>query len=143
MATERTAEAVWHGSLTEGEGTILSTTSGVLGPLPVSWASRAEEPNGKTSPEELIAAAHASCFSMELSHLIGEAGFTAETLETSSTVAFQPGVGITTAHLTVRGTVPGMTEAAFLAAAEAASTSCPVSRALAGVEITLDAQFAG
>ena len=143
MATQRKAEVVWHGSLTEGEGTIVSATSGALPQLPVSWPARSEEPNGKTSPEELIAAAHAACFSMALSGGLADADFTAETLETSSTVTFEPGVGITTAQLTVRGTVPGMTEEAFLAAAEAAKTGCPVSRALAGVTITLDAQFTG
>jgi lipoyl-dependent peroxiredoxin len=138
MATERKAEVVWHGNLTHGDGTIVSATSGALPQLPVSWASRSEEPNGKTSPEELIAAAHAACFAMALSHGLAEAGFTAETLSTSSTVTFEPGVGITTAHLTVRGTVPGMSADDFRAAAEGAKAGCPVSQALAGVEITLD-----
>ena len=142
MATQRRAEVVWHGNLTHGDGTIVSATSGVLPQLPVSWASRTEEPNGKTSPEELIAAAHAACFSMALAHGLAEAGFTAEKLETSSTVAFEPGVGITTDHLTVIGTVPGMTAAEFQTAAEGAKAGCPVSMALAGVEITLDAQLA-
>jgi osmotically inducible protein OsmC len=143
MAAQRKAEVVWHGNLIHGEGTILSTTSGVLPQLPVSWAARTEEPNGKTSPEDLIAAAHASCYAMELSHQLAEAGFTAETLETSATVTFQPGVGITTSHLTVRGMVPGMTGDGFESTAEGAKASCPVSQALAGVEITLDAQLAG
>ena len=143
MATARTAEVVWHGNLTHGDGTIVSTTSGALPQLPVSWAARSEEPGGKTSPEELIAAAHAACFAMALSHELAEAGFTAETLSTSSTVTFEPGVGITTAHLTVLGTVPGMAADVFLTAAEGAKAGCPVSQALAGVEITLDAKFAG
>jgi lipoyl-dependent peroxiredoxin len=138
MATERKAEVVWHGNLTHGDGTIVSATSGALPQLPVSWASRSEEPNGKTSPEELIAAAHAACFAMALSHGLAEAGFTAETLSTSSTVTFEPGVGITTAHLTVRGDVPGMSADDFRAAAEDAKAGCPVSQALAGVKITLD-----
>ena len=129
---------MWHGNLTHGDGTIVSATSGALPQLPVSWASRSEEPNGKTSPEELIAAAHAACFAMALSGGLAEAGFTADTLSTSSTVTFEPGVGITTAHLTVRGTVPGMTAAEFESAAEEAKAGCPVSQALAGVEITLD-----
>jgi osmotically inducible protein OsmC len=141
MATERKAEVVWHGNLTEGEGTVVSATSGALPQLPVSWASRAEQPDGKTSPEELIAAAHAACFSMALSHELAQAGFTADTLEVSSTVTFEPGVGITTDHLTVRGTVPGAGADAFLAAAEAAKAGCPVSQALAGVEISLDAEL--
>ena len=110
--------------------------------LPVSWASRAEEPNGKTSPEELIAAAHAACFSMALSHGLAEAGHTAERLETSATVTFQPGEGITGSALTVRGTVPGMSEDEFLAAAEAAKAGCPVSQALS-VPVTLDARARG
>jgi osmotically inducible protein OsmC len=138
MATERRAEVVWHGNLTHGDGTIVSATSGALPQLPVSWASRAEEPNGKTSPEELIAAAHAACFAMALSAGLAGAGFTAESLSTSSTVTFEPGVGITTAHLTVSGTVPGMSADDFRAAADDAKAGCPVSRALAGVEITLD-----
>ncbi len=138
MATERRAEVVWRGNLTHGDGTIVSATSGALPQLPVSWASRAEEPNGKTSPEELIAAAHAACFAMALSAGIAGAGFTAESLLTSSTVTFEPGVGITTAHLTVSGTVPGMSADDFRAAADDAKAGCPVSRALAGVEITLD-----
>ena len=143
MGTQRKAEVVWHGTLTEGGGTIVSATSGALPQLPVSWPSRSEEPNGKTSPEELIAAAHAACFAMALSAGVGEAGFTPETLETSSTVTFEPGVGITTAHLTVRGTVPGMTADEFQFAAEGAKAGCPVSQALAGVEITLHAELAG
>jgi osmotically inducible protein OsmC len=143
VATRRTAEVVWHGNLVHGDGTIVSATSGALPQLPVSWASRSEEPNGKTSPEELIAAAHAACFAMALSHGLAEDGFTADALETSSTVTFEPGVGITTAGLTVRGTVPGMTAEAFLAAAEAAKAGCPVSQALAGVAISLDAELAG
>jgi lipoyl-dependent peroxiredoxin len=143
VATQRKAEVVWHGNLVHGDGTIVSATSGALPQLAVSWASRSEEPNGKTSPEELIAAAHAACFAMALSHGLAEDGFTADTLETSSTVTFEPGVGITTAHLTVRGTVAGMTPEAFLAAAESAEVGCPVSQALAGVDISLDAELAG
>ena len=142
MATERRAGVIWEGDLLHGGGTIVSNTSGALPQLPVSWASRAEEPNGKTSPEELIAAAHAACFSMALSHGLAEAGHTAERLETSATVTFQPGEGITGSALTVVGTVPGMSADEFEAAAQAAKDGCPVSQALS-VEITLDAQLAG
>jgi osmotically inducible protein OsmC len=138
MANDRKAEVVWHGNLLTGEGTIASVTSGALPPLPVSWASRSHDPDGKTSPEELIAAAHAACFAMALLNELADAGFTAETLSTSSTVSFEPGVGITTARLTVSGTVPGMSADDFHAAAEAAKAGCPVSKALAGVEISLD-----
>jgi osmotically inducible protein OsmC len=140
MATERRADVTWRGSLIEGSGTIESTSSGVLGALPISWASRAEEPNGKTSPEDLIAAAHASCFAMALSHGLAQAGTPADELKTSATVTFVPGTGITRIALTVAGRVPGLDADAFREAAEGAKQNCPVSKALAGVpEITLDA----
>ena len=143
MATQRKAEVVWKGNLLEGAGTIVAATSGALPPLAVSWPSRAEEPAGKTSPEELIAAAHAACFAMALSHGLAEAGHTAERLETSATVTFQPGEGIKSSELTVRGTVPGLSEAEFVEQAEAAKAGCPVSQALTGVEITIAAELAG
>lgn len=143
MATARTMSTTWHGTLMEGSGTIHEAGSGAFGELPVSWPSRAEEPNGKTSPEELIAAAHSACFSMALSAGLARAGTPAETLETSATVWFQPGEGITKVELKVRGTVPGIDEAAFVEAAEGAKAGCPVSKALAGVpELTLDAALA-
>jgi osmotically inducible protein OsmC len=143
MATERRADVVWEGSLMEGSGTITKTGSGVLPELPVTWASRAENPDGRTSPEELIAAAHAACFAMALSHGLAEAGNPPERLETSATVTFVPGTGITKSVLTVTGRVPGIDEAAFLEAAEAAKEGCPVSGALKGnVELELDARFA-
>jgi osmotically inducible protein OsmC len=143
MATDRTMSTTWKGTLMEGSGTIHEAGSGAFGPLEVSWPSRAEEPNGKTSPEELIAAAHSACFSMALSAGLARAGTPAETLETSATVTFVPGTGITKVALTVRGTVPGLDEAAFVEAAEAAKTGCPVSKALAAVpELTLDAALA-
>jgi osmotically inducible protein OsmC len=143
MATDRTANVTWAGSLMEGEGTIEHVGSGAFGPLDVSWAARAEQPDGKTSPEELIAAAHAACYSMALSHALAQAGNAPERLETSATVTFQPGEGITKIALTVVGTVPGVDAAAFAEAAEGARTGCPVSKALAAVpEITLDARLA-
>ncbi|HVU76526.1 MAG TPA: OsmC family peroxiredoxin, partial [Gaiellaceae bacterium] len=109
----------------------------------VSWPSRSEEPNGKTSPEELIAAAWASCFSMALSHGLAQDGHAPEKLETSATVTFQPGEGIVRGALTVRGTVPGIDGDAFIAAAEGAKTNCPVSKALAGIpEVSLHAELA-
>jgi osmotically inducible protein OsmC len=142
MATERTAEVTWRGSLMEGSGTIDSTTSGKLAPLDVTWASRAEDPQGRTSPEDLLAAAHASCFAMALSHALAEAGSPADELHASARVSFVPGTGITKSELSVRGRVPGMDEDAFREAAEGAMAGCPVSQALAGVpEITLDAQL--
>ena len=140
---DRTAHVSWSGSLMEGGGTITSVGSGAFGPLDVTWASRAEESDGRTSPEELIAAAHAACFSMALSHGLANAGTPAESLDTSATVTFVPGTGITTIALSVRGRVPGLGEAAFLEAAEGARAGCPVSKALAAVpEITLDAALA-
>jgi osmotically inducible protein OsmC len=143
MATERTANVTWQGSLMEGSGSIDSVGSGAFGPLDVSWPSRAEEPAGRTSPEELIAAAWASCYSMALSHALAQAGTAPERLQTSVTVTFQPGQGIIKGHIGVRGAVPGVDAAAFGEAAEGAKANCPVSKALAGIpEVTLDAALA-
>jgi osmotically inducible protein OsmC len=143
VATERQASVVWQGDLMNGSGTIAEAPSGAFGPLDVSWAARAEEPNGKTSPEELIAAAWASCFAMALSNGLAKAGNAPEKLETSATVTFQPGQGIIKGALTVRGTVPSMDEAAFVEAANDAKQNCPVSQALSGIpDVSLDAQLA-
>jgi lipoyl-dependent peroxiredoxin len=143
MATDRKADVVWQGDLMNGSGTIQQVTSGAVGPLDVSWASRSEEPNGRTSPEELIAAAWAACFSMALSHGLAEAGSPPEKLETSATVTFQPGEGITRGALAVRGTVPGLDDAAFRDAAEDAKNNCPVSKALSGIpDVSVDAHLA-
>jgi lipoyl-dependent peroxiredoxin len=143
MATERSAGVVWQGDLMNGSGTIAEAPSGAFGPLDVSWASRAEEPNGKTSPEELIASAWASCFAMALSAALAKGGNPPEKLETSATVTFRPGEGISKGALTVRGTVSGMDESAFKDAAEAAKETCPVSKALAGIpDVTLEAGLA-
>src|SRR6476661_10520236 len=133
MATDRSAKTVWQGDLMNGSGTIAEVPSGAFGPLDVSWASRAEEPNGKTSPEELIAAAWASCFAMALSNGLAKAGNAPEKLETSATVTFQPGQGIIKGALTVRGTVPSLDEDGFAAAADDAKKNCPVSQALSGI----------
>jgi osmotically inducible protein OsmC len=138
MATTRTANAHWEGSLLEGAGTV-SLDSSNLGQYEVTWASRAEKPEGRTSPEELIAAAHASCFSMALSHGLAGAGTPPASLDTKADVTFQPGEGITGIHLTVRGSVPGLDSDGFAAAAEAAKQNCPVSKALTGTTITLEA----
>ena len=141
MATTRTATTTWHGSLIEGSGRV-ELQSSKLGGFDVTWASRAEDPNGRTSPEELIGAAHSSCFSMALSSGLAKAGTPPETLETTADVTFQPGEGITGVHLTVRGSVPGMSAGDFQAAAEGAKTNCPVSQALTGTTITIDASLA-
>ena len=143
MATERKAEVTWRGDLMSGEGTIERVGSGALGSLDVTWASRAEEPAGRTSPEELIAAAHASCFSMALSNGLAKAGTPPEQLDVSATVTFVPGTGITKSALEVSGRVPGMDEGAFREAAETAKEGCPVSQALKGnVELELNAHLA-
>ena len=141
---DRTAHVTWSGSLMEGAGTITSVESGAFGPLDVTWAARAEEESaGLTSPEELIAAAHAACFSMALSHGLAQGGTPPEKLDVDATLTFVPGTGITKIALAVRGSVPGLDEAAFHEAAEAAKVGCPVSKALAAVpEITLDASLA-
>jgi len=144
MATDRRADVTWKGSLAEGAGTITKTTSGAIGEQPVSWAARSEDvtAGGKTSPEELIAAAHAACFSMALSGGLAKAGTPPDELNTSATVTFQPGEGITKIALTVEGSVPGLDDAAFQEAAKTAKENCPVSKALAAVpEITLDARL--
>ena len=139
---DSTAHVTWNGSLLEGAGTIDSVGSGVFGSLPITWDARTGEESGKTTPEELIAAAHASCFSMALSHGLAGDGTPPDSLETSATVTFVPGTGITKVALTVRGSVPGLDEAGFVTAAEGAVENCPVSKALAAVpEITLEASL--
>jgi lipoyl-dependent peroxiredoxin len=144
MATERRAEVTWQGDLMSGSGRIDTVTSGVVGGLDVSWPARTEEPGGMTSPEELIAAAHATCFSMAFSHALAQEGHAPEQLKTSATVAFQPGEGITKIALEVAGRVPGMDGDAFQKAAEQAKENCPVSKALAAVpEISLEAHLEG
>ncbi|CAL9392690.1 Peroxiredoxin OsmC [Streptomyces sp. enrichment culture] len=140
VATTRSAHTVWEGNLLEGNGVVTFDSSGI-GQQPVSWPSRAEQANGKTSPEELIAAAHSSCFSMALSHGLAGAGTPPTKLVTSADVTFQPGEGITGIHLTVEGTVPGLDNDAFVAAAEDAKANCPVSQALKAVPITLSAKL--
>jgi osmotically inducible protein OsmC len=144
MAAERRASVTWRGDLMSGSGTIDEVGSGAFGPLDVSWAARSEEASGgKTSPEELIAAAHAACFSMAFSNVLAKAGNPPERLETSAVVTFVAGTGITKSALSVKATVPGLDAESFRAAAEDAKKNCPVSQALASVpEITLDAQLA-
>ncbi|GGW94306.1 OsmC family protein [Streptomyces lomondensis] len=142
MAATRSAHTVWEGNLFKGNGAVTFDSSGILSEQPVTWAARTEEPGGKTSPEELIAAAHASCFSMAFSNILDKAGTPPTRLVTNADVTFQPGEGITGIHLTVEGTVPGMDEAAFLSAAEEAKVGCPVSQALKATPITLTAKLA-
>jgi osmotically inducible protein OsmC len=142
MATDRKAEVTWQGDLMSGSGRIDSVTTGAFGGLDVSWPARTEEPAGKTSPEELIAAAHAACFSMAFSNGLAQEGHAPEQLKTSATVTFQPGEGITKIALEVVGRVPGMDDESFQNAAEQAKEGCPVSKALASVpEISLTARL--
>ena len=141
MATTRTASAHWEGSLMEGAGQVTLESSG-LGTYDVTWPSRAEEPNGRTSPEELIAAAHSSCFNMALSGALAKAGNAPTSLDTTAEVTFQPGTGITGIVLRVTGAVPGMSAEQFQQAAEGAKEGCPVSQALKAVPISLEARLA-
>ena len=141
MATTRNASTHWEGTLFEGAGQVTLESSG-LGTYDVTWASRAEDANGRTSPEELIAAAHSSCFSMALSNGLAKAGTPATSLDTSAAVDFVPGTGITGIKLTVKGVVDGISNDDFVAAATAAKEGCPVSQALAGTTITLEAALA-
>jgi osmotically inducible protein OsmC len=138
MATIRTANAHWEGPLIGGQGKV-SLDSSKIGTFDVDWPSRAEKANGKTSPEELIAAAHSTSYSMALSHGLAQAGTPPEAVDTKADVTFQPGEGITGIHLTVRAQVPGLSAEDFETAAQEAKSNCPVSKALAGTKITLDA----
>jgi osmotically inducible protein OsmC len=138
---ERTARSDWDGSLAHGSGTV-KVDSGALEPFPVTWASRTERSDGKTSPEELVAAAHASCFSMALAHGLTEAGHEPEHLSVSAKVTLDQRDGaptVTTSELTVTGRVAGIDQDQFELAAADAGKNCPISRALAGVEISVDA----
>lgn len=142
MALESTGRAHWEGDLFSGGGTA-SLDTGVAGPLEINWKARAEEHGGVTSPEELIAAAHASCFSMALSNGLAKAGHPPASLDVEATATFVAGTGITQMVLKLTGDVPGMGAEEFQAAAETAKEGCPVSQALKGnVPITLEANLA-
>jgi osmotically inducible protein OsmC len=145
MAAVRTATATWQGDLFSGSGEVSSGTSDHLRSLPVAWASRTEDPQGRTSPEELLAAAHAACFSMAFSNGLAKAGTPAEQLEVTAEVTFDKrdvGWSVTSSRLSVRGRVPGTDAETFRQAAEAAKDGCPISRALAGnVEMSVEASL--
>ena len=148
MATERKAEVTWRGDLMSGEGTIEHVGSGAFGPLDVTWASRAEEPAGKTSPEELIAAAHASCFSMALSNGLAQAGTPPERLDVRATVVMDEVEGkghrIVASRLDVRARVPGLDQETFSQAVEAADAGCPFSALIAAsADVAIDATLEG
>ncbi|TPW70248.1 OsmC family peroxiredoxin [Schumannella sp. 10F1B-5-1] len=141
MAVTSEATTLWFGDLAGGSGTT-SLDSSDAAEFPVTWAARAEGVAGKTNPEELLGAAHSACFSMALSHALGEAGTPPESLQVTAAVTFVPGEGISGSHLLVSAKIPGITEADFAAAAEDAKRNCPVSQALAGIPITLEASLA-
>ena len=142
---ERRAEVVWEGNLTEGHGEIVSSGSGAFGHLPVTWEARSGESGGKTSPEELIAAAHAACYAMALSNGLNQAGHAPERLHVTATCTFEVGEGgarVASVALELEAMVPGIDEGAFRQAADGAKENCPVSKALKGnVEITLQAKL--
>jgi lipoyl-dependent peroxiredoxin len=138
---ERSAVTSWDGNLAHGNGSVTGA-SGALGDLPVTWASRTERSDGKTSPEELIAAAHSSCFSMALAHGLTEAGNPPDHLDVSAKVTLDQVDGVPTvmtSEITVTGSVPGIDQAGFEQAASEAGKGCPISRALAGLNITVNA----
>jgi osmotically inducible protein OsmC len=143
MATESSATTVWQGSLTGGSGNT-TAASGVFDSVEVTWAARTERSPGTTSPEELLAMAHASCYCMALSHGLSEAGNEPEQLEATATVSFVPGEGVKSSHIVVKGSVPGVDQAQFDEAAQDAGKNCPISGALSGnIEITVDATLEG
>ena len=146
MAVSRRADVTWEGDLMKGSGAVTGNSSGAFGPLPVTWASRTEAPAGKTSPEELIAAAHASCFAMALSFGLANGGTPPQKLEVSSTVTFDRvdgGWRVVSSALAVRGWVPGLDAEGFRKAAEGAKDGCPVSQALKGnVALSVEATLA-
>jgi osmotically inducible protein OsmC len=139
MATESSATTTWQGSLTKGSG-ITHPQSGAFQDVEVTWASRTSRSAGKTSPEELLAAAHASCYCMALSNELSEAGNEPERLEATATVDFVPGEGVKSSHIVVRGRVPGIDQSQFDEAAASAGQNCPISAALKGnIEIAVEA----
>jgi lipoyl-dependent peroxiredoxin len=141
---QRTATATWEGDLFSGSGRVTAGSSGLFTDAPVSWAARTEEAEGRTSPEELIAAAHAACFCMALSNELASRGHTPASLQTTATCAFEPGKGVTTIDLEVIAEVPGADDAQFREGLDAAEGSCPVSNALRGnVEIRVTGRLAG
>ena len=145
MAEIRRADVTWQGDLLSGSGTVSAVSSGAFSDLPVTWASRTEAPAGRTSPEELVAAAHASCYAMAFSSRLAKAGTPPQRLAVSAEVTFdklEAGWKVTASHLTVRAVVPGISAEAFGAEAEAAKDGCPISVALKGnVALSVDAEL--
>lgn len=140
MSTTSEARTVWKGSLTDGAGSTHLQSSGVAN-FDVTWAGRSEGFAGMTNPEELLGAAHSACYSMALSNALGGAGYTPDSLDVTAAVTFVPGEGITGSHLLLHASIPGISDDEFHALADEAKTGCPVSKALAGVPITLEASL--
>lgn len=140
MSVTSEATATWSGSLKDGSGSV-EPASGI-GTFPVDWRARSEGAESTTTPEELIAAAHSSCFNMALSNELGQAGFTPDNVRTTASVTFVPGTGVTGSHLNVSANVPGISEDEFQKIAEGAKSGCPISQALAGIDITIEASLA-
>ena len=138
MPVVRRAEVEWIGGLMDGEGKILSTTSGALPELDVTWMARVDEDQPQTSPEELLAAAHASCFAMQFTSGLVGSGWEPEEMQVECAVSFEVGMGVTQSALTARVTVDGLTDQQIFEIAQRAKIMCPISRALTGIEITLD-----
>jgi lipoyl-dependent peroxiredoxin len=138
MAVTSEARTQWSGSLIEGSGTTSLVSSGAA-TFDVTWAARSEGQTGVTNPEELLGAAHSACYSMALSHALSGAGSPPDSLDVTSAVTFVPGEGVTGSHLLVSASIPGMDDQTFQAFAEDAKVNCPISKALAGVPITLEA----
>jgi osmotically inducible protein OsmC len=141
MALTSEATTVWNGDLMSGFGTV-TLDSSQIAEFNVNWKARTEGEASTTNPEELLGAAHASCFSMQLAHTLASAGHTATSIQTTAAVTFSPGTGVVGSHLLVNADVPGISEEQFIALAEDAKMNCPVSRALAGIPITLEAELA-
>jgi osmotically inducible protein OsmC len=136
MAVDSTARTHWSGDLKSGSGRTTLATSGAA-ELDVNWKARSEGSNATTTPEELLAAAHASCYSMALSKALGDNGTAPQSLEVQATVTFVPGTGVTGSKLSVTATVPGLDAESFEEFARAAKDGCPMSKALAAIEVTL------
>ena len=141
MSVTSDATTAWKGSLFEGSGQVTFTSSGI-GTFDVNWKARSEGSSSVTTPEELLAGAHSSCFSMALSHALAENGTPPESIDATASVTFEPGTGITGSHLNVNAVVPGLDAATFEKIANDAKANCPVSQALAGIDITLEATLA-
>ena len=141
MALTSEATTIWTGDLKSGTGTVTLDSSHAA-EFPVNWKARSEGAADTTNPEELLGAAHAACFSMALANALGGAGHTPESIQTTAAVTFEPGMGVIGSHLLVNARVPGLTEGEFEAFAEDAKTNCPISQALAGIPITIEAELA-